>query len=358
MFSRFFIEHPVFANVIAVLTVIFGLVTVFKLPVEQYPDITPPTVQVTTTYPGASAQVVADTVASPIEEQVNGVEHMLYMSSTSASDGSYTLTVTFDVGTDTDIDSGVGAESRADRRSAVAAGGATGRPRHAEAIDRHRALRDAHFARQTVRQPVLEQLCHDQSAGRIGPAAGRRANARRRRRHVQHANVARRRQAHGPQSHDAGCRQRGAGAERASGGRRHRRAADEAQAGVPIHGHHQGPADHAGGIRQYHPQSGARARPPKSRGSKTWPASNSVRKPTINTSRSTASRPPASPSISFRGPTRSTWPNASGKRWSNSRAGFRKGSSTIFPSTPPNSSPPRSTKSIGPWAKPACSCCS
>jgi HAE1 family hydrophobic/amphiphilic exporter-1 len=104
MFSRFFIEHPVFANVIAVLTVIFGLVTVFKLPVEQYPDITPPTVQVTTTYPGASAQVVADTVASPIEEQVNGVEHMLYMSSTSASDGSYSLIVTFDVGTDTDID--------------------------------------------------------------------------------------------------------------------------------------------------------------------------------------------------------------------------------------------------------------
>jgi hydrophobic/amphiphilic exporter-1 (mainly G- bacteria), HAE1 family len=104
MFSRFFIEHPVFANVIAVLTVIFGLVTVFRLPIEQYPDITPPTVQVTTTYPGASAQVVADTVASPIEEQVNGVENMLYMSSTSASDGSYTLTVTFDVGTDTDID--------------------------------------------------------------------------------------------------------------------------------------------------------------------------------------------------------------------------------------------------------------
>ncbi|HEX3997395.1 MAG TPA: multidrug efflux RND transporter permease subunit [Pirellulales bacterium] len=104
MFSRFFIEHPVFANVIAVLTLVFGGVTVFELPIEQYPDITPPTVQVTTTYPGASAQVVADTIASPIEEQVNGVEHMLYMSSTSASDGSYTLIVTFDVGTDPNMD--------------------------------------------------------------------------------------------------------------------------------------------------------------------------------------------------------------------------------------------------------------
>ena len=104
MFSRFFIERPVFANVIAIITVIFGLVTVYRLPVEEYPEITPPTVQVTTTYPGASAQVVADTVGSPIEEQVNGVENMLYMSSTSASDGSYTLTVTFDVGTNTDLD--------------------------------------------------------------------------------------------------------------------------------------------------------------------------------------------------------------------------------------------------------------
>jgi HAE1 family hydrophobic/amphiphilic exporter-1 len=103
MISRFFIDRPIFANVIAIITIIFGLVTLNSLPVEQYPQITPPTVQVSTTYPGANAQVVSDTVAAPIEQQVNGVEHMLYMSSVSASDGSYKLTVTFDVGTDLDI---------------------------------------------------------------------------------------------------------------------------------------------------------------------------------------------------------------------------------------------------------------
>jgi HAE1 family hydrophobic/amphiphilic exporter-1 len=103
MFSKFFIERPVLANVIAILIMLMGLVALLRLPVAQYPEITPPTVSVSTSYPGGSAEVVAETVGAPIEQQVNGVEKMLYMSSKSASDGSYTLTVTFDVGTDLDI---------------------------------------------------------------------------------------------------------------------------------------------------------------------------------------------------------------------------------------------------------------
>lgn len=103
MFSKFFIDRPIFATVIAILMIIVGLLTVKSLPVAQYPEITPPTVQVSAVYPGADAQTVAETVGVPIEEQVNGVEGMMYMSSNSGSDGSYGLTITFEVGTDIDM---------------------------------------------------------------------------------------------------------------------------------------------------------------------------------------------------------------------------------------------------------------
>jgi hydrophobic/amphiphilic exporter-1 (mainly G- bacteria), HAE1 family len=98
--SRFFIERPIFANAIAIVTIIIGLVCLYQLPVSRYPDIVPPTIQVTARYPGASASVVAATIGVPIEQSVNGVEGSIYMSSTSSSDGSYTLTITFNVGTD------------------------------------------------------------------------------------------------------------------------------------------------------------------------------------------------------------------------------------------------------------------
>ncbi len=103
MFSQFFIQRPIFATVISIVIVIAGVVTLIGLPVSQYPEITPPTVEVSATYPGANARVISETVAAPIEQQVNGVEDMIYMSSTSASDGSYKLTVTFEVGTNLDM---------------------------------------------------------------------------------------------------------------------------------------------------------------------------------------------------------------------------------------------------------------
>src|SRR6516162_4602752 len=100
MISRFFIDRPIFATVLSVVITLIGGIALLYLPVAQYPRSTPPGVVVAISYPGASAAVVADTVAAPIEQQVNGVPGMLYMSSLMGNDGSYTLSVTFDIGTD------------------------------------------------------------------------------------------------------------------------------------------------------------------------------------------------------------------------------------------------------------------
>src|SRR6516225_6152623 len=103
MLARFFIDRPVLAWVISIVIILLGAIAAGFLPIAEYPEITPPTVRVTANYPGANAQVVADTVAAPIEQQVVGVEGMLYMSSQSGNDGSYTLDVTFALGTDVNM---------------------------------------------------------------------------------------------------------------------------------------------------------------------------------------------------------------------------------------------------------------
>ncbi|MEP7029330.1 MAG: multidrug efflux RND transporter permease subunit [Pseudolabrys sp.] len=101
--SHFFIDRPIFASVLSIVFIILGGVAFFRLPVAQYPEIAPPTINVTGQYPGASANIVASTVVSPIEQQINGVENMLYVSSNSTADGKFTISVTFDIGTNLDI---------------------------------------------------------------------------------------------------------------------------------------------------------------------------------------------------------------------------------------------------------------
>ena len=190
MISKFFIERPVLANVIAILMVVIGAVAVFKLPVAQYPDVVPPTVQVTTRYPGASARTVIDTVALPIEQQVNGVEHMLYMQSYAAADGSYTLTVTFDIGTDLNaaqvlVQNRVSA-AMASLPQSVQVQGVVVQKKSTAILQ----IVTSDIAGQPLRQSLSQQLRHHSSEGRDRAPAGRRQCQRVRRRSIFDAGLA------------------------------------------------------------------------------------------------------------------------------------------------------------------------
>ena len=302
MISRFFIDRPIFANVIAIVTVVFGLVTARGLPVEQYPDITPPTVQVSTTYPGANAQVVSDTVAAPIEEQVNGVEGMLYMSSVSAADGSYNLTVTFDIGVDLDI-----AQVLWQNRVAIAQPllpvhvqrqGVTTKKQSTSIIlfvaltspdDRYDSLYLSNYATLRVRDELSRR-------GR------RRRRERLRRRQLQHAGVARPPPAEGAQP-DHGRRDRGHPGAKRSGP-----AGQLGQPPAPDSQTYQLTVTTLGRLSDVSQFENIIVKTDGIRVSvcATWPRSSWVGRTTRSSSRRTRSRPPASPCTSSRARTRST----------------------------------------------------
>ena len=163
MFSRFFIEHPIFATVVSLVIVIAGCVSMVLLPVEQYPTITPVQVTVSATYPGADSQTVADSVAAPIEAQINGVDNMLYMTSTSSSNGQLQLTVYFSLNTDPDI-AQVQVQNRVNLAAAAAAGGRdpAGRLGAEEVVlhhDVHRRLRQGRALQRKLHRQLCQRLC-------------------------------------------------------------------------------------------------------------------------------------------------------------------------------------------------------
>ena len=133
MIAKFFIDRPVFASVISIIIVIAGLVAMRSLPIEQYPEIVPPEVTVSATYPGASAESIASTVAAPLEQQINGVEKMLYMRSTSTGSGTLSITVTFAIGTDPD-QATINVNNRVQRALPLL-------PQEVQRLLRHRTLR-------------------------------------------------------------------------------------------------------------------------------------------------------------------------------------------------------------------------
>ena len=260
MLARFFIDRPVLAWVISIVIVLLGGIAAALLPIAEYPEITPPTVQVTASYPGANAQVVADTVAAPIEQQVVGVEGMLYMSSQSNNDGSYTLDVTFELGTDVNM-----AQVLVQNRVAIAeptlpdvvrAIGVTVKKRSPDILlaislysednpETGRPYYDRLYLSNYATIQLKDALARVEGVGDVldlRPAG------------LQHARLAGPGQAAVAEP-DGRRRDPGlARAERAGGGRADRPAAGPPGPGLPVHAEHPRPAGRGRAVRRHHPQ--------------------------------------------------------------------------------------------------------
>ena len=231
--SHFFIDRPIFAAVISILITLIGGIAYFSLPVAQYPDIAPPSISVTASYPGASADIVAKTVATPIEQEVNGVDNMLYMTSQSTSDGAMSLAVTFELGTNLDT-----AQVLVQNRVAIA------QPRLPEEVrDIGVTVGEAvagpddgdpsELARRFARPALHLQLRHAAREGRARPHRRRRQRHHLRRARLLDAHLARSGEARRPQPDRRRRGHRAARAERAGGGRRHQPAAGAAAGRLP-----------------------------------------------------------------------------------------------------------------------------
>ena len=254
MISRFFIDRPIFATVLSVVITLIGGISLYFLPVAQYPRITPPGVSISISYPGASAQVVADTVAAPIEQQVNGVEGMLYMSSNSGNDGTYSLTVTFDIGTDLNA-----AVVKVQNRVALAmpqlpSPGAEPGDHDPQEDAGHPHDREFLFSHETLRRHLPEQLRHHQRPRRAPPSARRVGHHLPGRAGLQHPLLAQAAEDGGLQHHGCGRGQRRTQPEPRLPGGLGRPAAHACRAGLRIAHRHIGTTQRAGAVRPDHRQ--------------------------------------------------------------------------------------------------------
>ena len=253
-FSSFFIDRPIFAAVLSAFILIAGAIALFKLPISEYPEVVPPSVVVRATYPGANPKVIAETVAAPLEQEIIGVENMLYMSSQATIDGTLALTVTFKHRHGHRQRAGAGAEPRRAGAAAPARGSARARRHDAEELARPHDGRASHVARRPLRLAVSAQLRDAEHPRRARAPArhGRRARVRRRR--LRHARVARSAEARRAQS------RRPATSSTRSANRTCRSppgqigAPPAAGRGVPARAQRQGPPRERGGVRRHRHQ--------------------------------------------------------------------------------------------------------
>ena len=265
--ARFFVNRPIVAIVLSIILVLLGVVAMQGLPIAQYPEIVPPMVQVTTTFIGASATDVEASVATPLEQKINGVEKGIYMKSTNANDGTLTLKVSFEVGSNQDMDN-VFTQNRVSEGHAADAAVGQELRRHGEegaAVSAPGHLGEV--AERHLRQQLPLELHDDQHQRHDRAHSRRRADQPVRRQRLRDANLAASRSHRAPRHHHSRHRQRDQLAEPADPGRPDRRSAGRDRHRVHLHRSHAGPPAERGGIRQHHPphQSGRLGSPHQGR---------------------------------------------------------------------------------------------
>ncbi len=250
--SHFFIDRPIFATVLSVFVILLGGAAYFTLPVAQYPEIAPPTIVVSASYPGASAEVVSDTVSTPLEQEINGVENMLYMNSPGDRRRQSAAHRHLRARHRPRYRAGAGAEPRRDRAAEAARRGAAARRHGQEELARHADGDPPELAGRLARPALHLELRNAAGQGRAVPARWRRRRADLRRARLCDAHLARPRQGRGAQPDGRRGRQRAPGAERPGRLGRAQSAADRQSGRLPAQCRDAGAAHRPTTVRQHH----------------------------------------------------------------------------------------------------------